>query len=68
VEMPRCGWPWKTLGSQERADKLALAFSTAIHNAWKSQKARFPHFHSADGFLSSPMRAKKEQLISCALD
>jgi len=45
-----------------------LAFSTAIHNAWKSQKARFPHFHSADGFLSSPVRAKKEQLISCALD
>ena len=36
-----------------------VAFSTAIHNAWKSQKARFPHFHSADGFLSSPMRAKK---------
>jgi hypothetical protein len=30
VEMPRCGWPWKTLGSQERADKLALAFSTAF--------------------------------------
>jgi hypothetical protein len=26
VEMPRCGWPWKTLGSQERDGKLALTF------------------------------------------
>jgi hypothetical protein len=33
--------------------------STAIHNAWKSQTARFPHSHSADGSLYSPPRGPR---------
>jgi hypothetical protein len=31
-----------------RTVKLAVAFPTAVHRAWKSQTARFPHSHSAD--------------------
>lgn len=41
------------LGSQEPEEKLAIAFPTAIHSAWKSHTTRFPHSHSADGFYVS---------------
>ena len=51
--MPGGGRRWKTLVSRYRRSKLDVEFSTVAHRPWKSQTARFPHFHSADYFSFS---------------
>jgi hypothetical protein len=34
--------------------QLDIEFPPVAHRPWKSQTARFPHFHSTDDFLSLP--------------
>ena len=46
--MPGGGRRWKTLVSLLREFRLDIEFPTVAHRPWKSPKARFPHFHSAD--------------------
>ena len=50
--MPGGGRRWKTLVSQSGACRLDIEFPPVAHRPWKSQTARFPHSHSADGFPS----------------
>ena len=57
AEQERCGnagrWtPVENSRLAGRAFRLDIEFPTVAHRPWKSQTARFPHFHSADGFSS----------------
>ena len=49
--MPGGGRRWKTLVSPLREFRLDIEFPTVAHRPWKSPTGRFPHSHSADGFL-----------------
>jgi len=69
VEMPRCGWPWKTLGSQERDGKLALTFFHRHPQRLEIANGAISTFPQRPTTLSiHPQEGQEEQLISCELD
>ena len=63
--MPGGGRRWKTLVSRYVSPKLDIEFSTAAPLPWKSQTARFPHFHSAGHGLTYSISIEKTKPGRC---
>lgn len=54
---------WKCRAVENMENQTAV--SHVSHRAWKSQRARFPHFHRSDGCFFFTNENKHARLVPC---